>query len=172
MELLSMTTRRTFLRTLGGLSAWAATFSERQAFANPGQQSLAVVVAKSSAISELSLYELKQLYLGDKMQGPDGKRFTPLNRGASTPERIGFDRSVLGMSPQEAARYWIDRRIRGQSGAPKAIDPGLVLQRILTRLPGSVGYVFLHEVTSEVKVLRIDGRMPGDAGYPAQTAHV
>jgi len=124
------------------------------------------VVAKDSAVQQLSLYELKRLYLGDNMNTPDGKKLLALNRGTSTQERVGFDKTVLGMTPEEAARYWIDRRIKGQSGAPKAVDPANVLQKVVARLPGSISYIRQHELTDAVKVVKIDGKMPGDAGYP------
>jgi hypothetical protein len=72
------------------------------------------------------------------------------------------------MTPDAAARYWIDRRIRGQSGAPKAVEPAAMIQRVVANLPRAVGYVRLRDVGSDVQVVRIDGRRPGEAGYPIQ----
>jgi hypothetical protein len=128
-------------------------------------------VAKDSAVNDLSLTELKRLYLGDAMQTPDGKNLIPLNRGTGAIERTGFDDSVLGLSQEQAARYWIDRRIRGQSGAPKSVDPSAVVQRIVSRLGGSIGYVLHREVNDQVKMVRIDGKLPGQAGYAVFAAH-
>jgi hypothetical protein len=136
------------------------------AHASASREPLAIVVAKNSALGELSFYDLKRLYLGDKLRAPDGTNLIPLNRGTSAAERLAFDHSVLGMTPAEVARYWIDRRIRGQTGAPKAIDPGLVLQRVVAKLPGAVGYVLASEVSSTVKVVHIDGKLPGQTAYP------
>ncbi len=129
------------------------------------EEMLAVVAAKDGGMDGFSLHQLKRAYLGDDVQGPHGK-IIPLNREPKGPERVGFDRSVLDMSPDAVARYWIDRKIRGQSAAPKAIEPGSILQKVVARLPGAIGYVRAHEVTSDVKVLLIDGKKPGDAGYP------
>jgi hypothetical protein len=128
-------------------------------------EALAVVSSKTSGVSDLTLYQLKRLYLGDTVQVAS-RELIALNRDAKGPERTGFDETVLGMTPEAAARYWIDRRIRGQSGAPKAIEPAGVIQRVVARLPRAVAYVRLREVSPEVQVLRIDGRRPGDAGYP------
>lgn len=133
--------------------------------ADGGAEPLALVSAKNSGVSALSLYQLKRLYLGDTVQGPGGDLIA-LNRDVKSAERIGFDRTLLGMSPDAAARYWIDRRIRGQSGAPKAVEPAAVIQRVVARLPRAVGYVRLRDVTSEVQVVTIDGRKPGDSAYP------
>jgi len=133
--------------------------------ADSGAEPLAIVSAKAGGVSELSLYQLKRLYLGDSVPGGNGELIA-LNRDAKGAERIGFDQSVLGMTPEAVARYWIDRRIRGQSGAPKAVEPAPVVQRVLARLPRAVSYVRLRDVGPEVQVVRIDGRKPGDAGYP------
>ncbi|HEV8547994.1 MAG TPA: hypothetical protein VGQ57_03180, partial [Polyangiaceae bacterium] len=53
-----------------------------------------------------------------------------------------------------------------QTGAPKAVEPAAVIQRVVARLPRSVGYVRLRDVSAEVQVVTIDGKKPGDAGYP------
>jgi hypothetical protein len=161
-----MITRRGLL-TLGATALFSLGLTASPADAgSSSQEPLAIVVAKNSAVHELSTYQLKRLYLGDNMNTPDGKKLLPLNRGTNTHERVGFDRTVLGMTPEEAARYWIDRRIRGLSGAPKSVDPANVLQKVVARLPGSISYVRQHELTDAVKVVKIDGKLPGDAGYP------
>ena len=161
-----MITRRGLL-TLGAVALFSLGLTASPADAgSSSHEPLAVVVAKNSAVHEMSLYELKRLYLGDNMNTPDGKKLLPLNRGTNTHERVGFDKTVLGMTPEEAARYWIDRRIRGLSGAPKAVDPANVLQKVVARLPGSISYVRQHEISDAMKVVKVDGKLPGDAGYP------
>lgn len=160
-----MTTRRQLILSASSvfLGAWLLP-AEGEA-GSPGTD-LAVVVAKQSALDGLSLQQLKHLYLGDTILGPGGDKLLALNRDPKSPERVGFDRSVLEMTPEGAARYWIDRKIRGQSGAPRAVEPASVAQRVVARLPAALTYVRANEVSGEVKVLRIDGKKPGDSGYP------
>lgn len=159
-----MTSRREFLL---GAAAWSAlAVSATASAATPAPEPLAIVAAPQSALTGLSLFRLKMLYLGERMVAPDGTALIPLNRGLVTPERLAFDRLVLSMNPEQVSRYWIERRIRGLSGAPRAVDPSIILERVVARLAGSVGYVLLNEVTSSVKVLQIDGRYPWQSGYP------
>jgi hypothetical protein len=68
------------------------------------------------------------------------------------------------MSPDQVARYWVDRKIRGQSGPPKSIDSPSVLQRVVAQIKASIGYVRV----SDVRVLPVDGRSPHDPDYPVQ----
>jgi hypothetical protein len=160
-----MQSRRHFLcwsattLTLAGLPAG-------KAIAAASLEAMAVVISSEMQLQNLTLYELKSLYLGGRMLGLDGRYLIPLNRGNSSVERLEFDRVVLRMSSEAAARYWIDRRIRGQSGSPKAIDPSSVMQRVVRKLPGAIGYVLRSEVDSRLHVVRIDGKLPGDEGYP------
>jgi hypothetical protein len=129
-----------------------------------GMGRLAIVVAKNSPLDNLSFGDLKRLYMGDPVDAR-GKRLIPLALQNRSPERIQFDRAVLGMTPDAAARYWVDRRIRGESGPPKAIDSPQILLRVVDKLDGALGYVRADSVTGAVKVLRIDGKTPSDAGY-------
>lgn len=126
---------------------------------------LAIVVAKNSPLTNISLYELKHLYLGEFIAGPEGKRLIPLNHPSQSRERIAFDATVLGMTPDQGAAYWIDRRIRGQSGSPRAVDSPELIQRIVSRLDGAVAYVRVDAVRPEMRILRVDGKLPTDADY-------
>ena len=126
---------------------------------------LAVIVAKSSDLSELSSAQLTRMFMGELVDNGI-RRLIPLNRATATEEREEFDHMVLGKSPDEMARYWIDRKIRGQSGAPKAVEPVDVYERVIAKLDGAIGYVRVSDIRGEVKVLRIDGKAPTDRGYP------
>lgn len=162
-----MLTRRTFV------SAWCATLAASSLGVTTelvlaGERTrIAVVVAKTSPINGFSLAELRRMYLGEPVDS-GGRRMIPINHGPSLRERVAFDQLVLGMSPEEVSRYWVDRRIRGQSGAPKAIDPADVHQRVIAKLAGAVGYVRTSELRDDVKVVRIDGKGPNDHGYPLE----
>jgi hypothetical protein len=69
------------------------------------------------------------------------------------------------MSPDQVASYWIDRKIRGQSGAPKAVGSGELVQKVVSKVEHSIAYVRLDQVRPEVRVIAIDGKLPSDAAY-------
>jgi len=129
------------------------------------QSALAVVVARTSPIKQLSQFELKKLYLGSIINDPSGERIVAFNQAPSSPDRVAFEERVLGLSPDEVARYWIDRKIRGEGGAPKAVGSVELLQRVVSKLEHSVAYVRVDQVRPEVRMVAIDGAVPGDAAY-------
>lgn len=126
---------------------------------------LAVIVGTKSSVSGLSFHELKRLFKGEKVKTPAGKWMIPLNRKKKTSERVGFDISVLGMSPNVMGSYWVDRKIRGQSGAPKSMKSSALILRLVAKVPGAIGYVKASDVKPGVKVVKIDGKIPGETGY-------
>jgi hypothetical protein len=141
-----------------------AGLRSRSAMAMP-PDTLALVVAKNSPLRGLSQFELKKLYLGSSLTDPSGETIVPFNQVPKSPDRVAFDSRVLDMSPEEVAQYWIDRKIRGQSGPPKAVGSAELLQRVVSRLAHSVAYVRLDQLLDEVRVLSIDGASPGQSGY-------
>ncbi len=160
-----MASRRQLLEwSLGTVVLGAVGLGHRSAHAQ-GADSLAIVVAKESPIQELSEFELKKLYLGANITDASGQRIVPFNQAPSSPDRVLFEERVLGMTPDEVARHWIDHRIRGGGAAPKAISPSELLQKVVSRMPHSLGYVRVANVQQDVRVIAIDGNRPGDGAY-------
>lgn len=160
-----MLTRRQFVQgALGTLAGLTHGLASTVAWAE-SDDSLAIVVAKASPIQVLSAFELKKLYLGTNLTGPTGSRIIPFNQAPNSPDRVLFERRVLGMTPDEVARYWIDRKIRGQGVPPKVVSPPDLLQKVVSRLEHSLAYVRVAALSPEVRVVAIDGHLPGDGSY-------
>ncbi|HMA92753.1 MAG TPA: hypothetical protein VKP30_08710 [Polyangiaceae bacterium] len=129
---------------------------------------LAVVVAKSSPITGLTLNELKRLYLGSVLTGPGGVNVIGVNQAKHSPARTTFERVVLRMSEDELGRYWIDRKIRGNSGPPKSLPSPEYARRAVAGNPTAVTYLRINELGHDVRVIPIDGKLPKAAGYPVE----
>ena len=69
----------------------------------------------------------------------DGNTVRPLNLPAGTSERSEFDRVVLKMSPERSAQFWIERQVRGEEPAPKAIAKADIIVQLVATLRGSFG---------------------------------
>ncbi len=128
---------------------------------------LAIVVGQSAALTSISFSRLKALFLGRVISSANG-RLVPFNRVTNTPYRVLFDKVVLEMDPDEVARYWVDRKIRGETGAPEAFETAEQLKTMLERVPNSVGYVDARDVGGPVHVIPVDGKLPGDPAYPVR----
>lgn len=157
--------RRSLLSLSLGLLLAHVVTGAKPAAADAPKQVLAVVVGRGSSVNGMSYYDLKRAFMGESTVA-SGTRLLPLNFLPGSRERTGFDKAVLKMSPEEVARYWIDRKIRGLPGSPRAVGPVDVLMKVVGRLPGAVSYADPRDVTPDVKVIAIDGKLPADPGYP------
>lgn len=144
--------------------ATSVGFSRRVDSAPPSQ-AVVVVVAKGSKIKSLTRGELRRCFSGDALVVNDN-RLIPFNSPPGSVERIAFDRFVLGMSPDQAGRFWVDRKIRGQSPAPRALPSALHVTKIVAKFPSAISYVRADHLTDDVQVVAIDGVLPTAAGYP------
>lgn len=124
-----------------------------------------VLVAKASSAQGISLADLRQLYRG-RVLSLGGQTAVPFNHPPRAPDRVIFDRIVLGMNADEIGRYWVDQKIRGGSSPPRTVDSVGLLLRVLARLPGAIGYVREGFTSPDLKAISIDGKQPSDAGYP------
>ena len=129
---------------------------------------LAVFVAKDSSVQNLKMSELRRIFTNADDSGFSGQRSIPFNHTARSSDRVGFDQTVLRMNPEEVSRFWIDRKIRGLPGPPRALDSLSQLLRLVAHTTGGMGYARPNQVTSDVRVIRIDGKLPSEAGYPLQ----
>lgn len=125
---------------------------------------LAVIVARSSKLTNISSVELRHTFQSEK----DGaaERLIALNHPPKTPDRVGFDRVVLGMDPETVGRFWIARKIQGGAAPPRTVASLATLRRVVEKLPGAIGYIRPGQLSSQVRAIRVDGKLPEDPGYP------
>ena len=126
----------------------------------PPRRAIMVIVAASSPVNDLSLEALRRIFVGD------ARELRPLNLPPGTPERDEIDFILLGRAPDDVARFWIERKIRGQGGPPRSIPNARLVAKIVARLPGTVGYIAEGRLPDGVKALRIGGLPHTDARYP------
>lgn len=149
--------RRHFLTAVGAFGVLALPSVAMAA------EPIAIVVGASSRQRGLSLDKLRRIFLANPTDDDDGRRFVPINLAPSASARERFDHAVLRMSPEEAARYWIDQRLRGNK-PPRVASSYEVCRGAVQELGGAISYLPLSLATG-LRVLTIDGRAPADKGY-------
>jgi hypothetical protein len=125
---------------------------------------LVVVVAKGSQVTNISRSDLRRCFTGEKVS-PGGNTLIPFNASPNTPERVGFDEAVLGMSPDEVGRFWIDRKVRGESSAPRSLPSSAHVAKVAAKFPNAIGYLPEDALTSDIQAVAVDGVPYTDAHY-------
>ncbi len=126
---------------------------------------LVVVVSQSTPLAGIRLDDLRRLFLDEMIRDADWNKLVPLNQVPGSSERTLFDSRVLGMAPDEMARFWIDRKVRGDKGAPRSVAPAGNLARLVAKFKGTITFIRTVDMIPGLKIVKIDGRGPGDAGY-------
>lgn len=126
---------------------------------------LLVIVGVAFPAADVSMAVLKDAFRG-RTATLSGKRLIPINHAPASPERVHFDRSVLGLEPAAVGRFWVDVRIRDEGKPPTTAASADLAVRITASLANTISYATEAELMPKVKVLTVDGKSAKDPGYP------
>ncbi len=130
-------------------------------------EAVAIIVHPLVAEDDLSLDDLKSIFLAEQQHWGDNSRITLFVRAPVAPERDLVLSEIYGMSEHRYRRYWIAKMFSGDvRSKPRLVASTALLRNFVTVIPGSIGFVPMSEVGPNLKVIRIDGMLPGDDGYP------
>lgn len=151
------------LRPLLPLVALLALF----AGAPPQATEYAVVVHPSTSVSDVSLRNLRRIYLGEQQFWPEGRRVVIFIQPAGSGAREMVLGRLYRMDERQYTQYWIARIFRDEAtSGPRIVADGRVLKELTAAVPGAIAVIPAAEVDARVKVLRVDGLLPGSSGYP------
>ena len=132
-------------------------------------QAIAIVAHPDTSVEDLSFLELRKIFLGEQQFWGDGRRIILLVRAPVARERDVVLNRIYQMEEAEFRQYWIAKVFRAEiSSGPKIVYSTDMTRQLVAALPGAVAFVAALDVTPEMKVLRINGKRPGDPGYSLQ----
>ncbi|MGH7572930.1 MAG: hypothetical protein ACREMK_13970 [Gemmatimonadota bacterium] len=132
-------------------------------------RAVAIVVNPSTAVNDLSFLELRNIFLGERQFWNDGSRIVLLVRAPVAYERGVVLDKIYRMDESQFRQYWIAKVFRAEvSSGPKIVYSNDMTRQLVTALAGAVGFIPAADVSPEMKVLRINGKLPGDPDYPLQ----
>src|ERR1700739_424719 len=139
--------------------------------ASGAEQSLAIIVNQSNSVENVSTEELRKIFLGERSHWPNGRRITLVMMEPGQPERETLLRDVCRMSEADLRRRFLQGLLTGEVRvSPKTLSSPAGVRKFVFNVPGAIGYLRPEDVDDAVKVIRIDGHLPGDAEYPLKIA--
>ena len=158
-------TRPRFPLALGALLASLCGVAPRTAHAQEAEP-LAIVVNRNNPLSEISLVDLRRVFRGQRSRWSNGRRVTLVMRDPGTREREAILHSLYGVAEDDYRRTYMQAVFSGETtDAPKTLASTNGVLRFVYNVPGAIGYVRARDVDASVKMLRVDGRLPGEPGY-------
>ena len=132
------------------------------------KEDVAVVVNEDNKVSTITLAELRKVFVGEKRSWGVGHPIKLLVTGPGTHERSALLK-LLGMSESEYKQYWTAQIFRGEAQAEPMMLPSVGMQiEALGVFAGGITLVSAAKVKPGMKVLKVNGYLPGEAGYPVQ----
>jgi len=132
-----------------------------------GDVDVAVVVNPDTPVNNLSLAEVRKIFLGDRQYWTANIPVVLLMRAPVARERDVVLKTIYQMSESRFKQYWIAKIFRAESAsAPKVVYSNDMANELVTAIPGAIAFIDSRDVKPGTKVVRVDGLLPGDAGYP------
>lgn len=139
------------------------------ALARPSRASedMAIIVHPTTPVEQLNFAEVRRIFLGERQYWNAGLPVVLIVRAPVARERQVVLNKIYGMTESQFKQYWITRIFRDEAtSTPKVVYSNQTINELVGAIPGAISLVRADDITPGVKVLRIDGALPGEGSYP------
>ena len=155
-----------FMRNLLPALICGVLLASFQACAQEQSPDLAIVVNSASPLENVTSSELAQIFKSLKTRDSAGARFVVGMRETGSAERAAALKGIYHMSDAEYEKYFLQATFAGTVQAPPKVLGGAgAVKQFVASAPGAISYLRAADADGSVKVLKVDGKAPGDAGY-------
>ena len=130
------------------------------------EEDVAVIVNPQNSLESISSAELRKIFAGEKLSWNSNTPIFMVVRAPQAHERDILLSRVLKMTESEYKQYWVKKVYSGEvPREPLALlSNGMQLEAVRAE-KGGIALISNADVRQGVKVLKVDGRLPGTAGY-------
>src|SRR5262245_31820094 len=133
----------------------------------PPDSDIAGVVRPGVPFDNRTFVELRRLMMGDRQFWSSNLRVTLLVRAPGAREREVVLKSIYQMSEAQFRQFWIAKVFRAEAAAgPRIVYSNETAAELTSAIPGAVAFVDANQVPKGLKIVKINGSLPGDKGYP------
>jgi ABC-type phosphate transport system substrate-binding protein len=127
---------------------------------------VAIVAHPDNPESNLRPEELVRILRQEQQRWKAGGRIYLVFQGSGSPSREIVLRRVLRMNDLELKQFWLGKLYRGEIASfPRVVHSDAAVRRLVGLAAQALGFLEASAVDNTVKVLRVDGKLPGQAGY-------
>jgi len=131
-----------------------------------GGTDIAVVVHPDTPVSDLTLSDVRKVLLGERQYWSAKLPVVLLIRAPVARERDVVLKVIYQMSESQFKQYWVAKIFRAEAASPPKIVYSNDMQfELVSGIPGAIAFIDARNVRPGLKVLRVDGHLPGDKDY-------
>ncbi len=163
-----MTNEKQTIRYLFFLAALLVSCGMPAALADDAVSTpIAIVVHQDTDVDNLSLQDLRNIFLANQQFWPDRTRIILLVRAPKSEERDFVLNRIYQMDEAQFRQYWIAKMFRAEvPRGPKIVFSNDMAIDLVVAIPGSISFIAADQVSDAVRIVRVDGKLPSDDGYP------
>jgi ABC-type phosphate transport system substrate-binding protein len=152
---------------LAACSLLAEQFPKEVPRETPKGADVAVIVNPLNPVESISLVELRKLFFGEKRSWSSSLPAFVVVRAPEAHEREVLLYRVLRMTESEYKQYWVRKVYSGevQREPLMLFSNGMQLEAVRAE-KGGIALISMQDVRQGVKVLKVEGFLPGTPGYP------
>lgn len=120
---------------------------------------MAVVVNKDNDVANVTAVHLNQIVRLEMKKWPDGKPITVVLHRNSAGEAETLEHLAKISGPELKAL------IAAHKDSITMVDSDADVLKIVQSIPGAIGFVAVNAIDSTINVVRVDGKLPMEAGY-------
>jgi ABC-type phosphate transport system substrate-binding protein len=120
---------------------------------------MAVVVNKANDVENITSVHLARIVKSDTKKWPNGTDVVLVLHNSSKGEMLTLQK-LNNMSEQE-----LKARLEAHKDEIILVDSDADVLNTVEATPGAIGLVEVRSVNSQVKVVKVDGKLPLEAGY-------
>jgi ABC-type phosphate transport system substrate-binding protein len=121
---------------------------------------IAVIVNKGNSVQDISAADITKIFKCGTRKWASGTQITVVVRDPSTPEMELLLSRIYKVSPEELKGF-----IATHKEAIVIVDSNAAMLSAVHTIPGAIGLIDVFLINQEVKVLKIDGKLPVEYGY-------
>jgi len=138
-------------------------------FITNANASIAVIVNKSNPVSDISYSKFKQILEARKQYWDNGEKITLIFKPVASHEtRLLIDK-IYKIKYEEFEKYWFLKLYENKvMEFPKILNSSSTINILVSEISGAIAFIDVNEVSTHgnIKVLRINGKMPNEDSYP------
>ena len=117
--------------------------------------------------SRVSLEELSKIFAQERQYWVIGKKIYLVLQEAGSPEKqVVLKKIYRKANDDELKKFWLGKIFRGEIATfPKTLSSNEAVKRFVSQAVNAIGFIDSAFVDDSIKVLRIDGKLPGERGY-------
>jgi len=154
------------------LSLLTGLVADAIAEVTPGTAAV-VIVSAHQTVTTISSADLRRIFLGQMTRWPNRRRIVVLVRPADSPEQRLLLHRIVRMTDIDYSQHWLGQVFRGEAPTPPmTIGSSEALKRAVASNPDAIGILLSSDLDARdlrlVRLLPIDGKLPGKDGYLLQ----